>query len=282
LHKEYKYGIYLLILIIVLEIYDTYHSYQTTSDIWNSEWFRWRIALFILVIAGGIIYILFRKIQKARYKQQEFTQKIIHAQEHEWKLIAAELHDSVGQNLTFVNNKILQLANSLSVESNKNELMNISKNVVVSLDEIRRIINKLYPHVLERLGFKKALDSLISRAISSSNLTIDYSIEDISSLLPFESQINLYRIVQEALNNILTHSKANNASVELYSDDRRVYLNIEDDGTGFDINKINFSKPLSGFGIESIKERVRIIGGKIRLDSRALQGTKISIVIPVK
>ena len=275
--KEFKYGIYLLVLIVCIIVYDFYSNYQTTPDLWNTEWFRWRVAMVVVLIAMAAVYIRMRHLQKARMRQQEFTKKIIHSQEQEWKQIAAELHDSVGQYLTFVNNQVLQIANSMNGEGKKEELLDVSKNIVITVDEIRRIMTKLYPHQLERLGFTKAVESLLGRVKSSSGIDIYYEIENIDNLIPSEYRINLYRIIQESINNILKHSNADRISITLKSDPASIYLVIEDNGKGFEHNE---GAEGIGYGIEFMKERVRIIGGKLKIDSLKGRGTKIIISIP--
>jgi len=277
--KEFKYGIYLLILIVCIFVYDFYSNYRANPDIWNTEWFRWRIAMVVVLIAMAMVYTWMRRIQNSRVRQQEFTKKIIHSQEQEWKQIAAELHDSVGQYLTFVNNQVLQIANSMNGEGKKEELLDVSKNIVVTVDEIRRIMTKLYPHQLERLGFTKAVESLIARVKSSSGIDIFYEIENIDNLIPSEYRINLYRIIQESINNILKHSNASRINIILKTDSASINLEIEDNGKGFEQNKGSEGYPGGGYGIEFMKERVRIIGGKIKIDSMIGRGTKVTITI---
>lgn len=280
-HKNFKYGIYLILLIILLLAYDFYYNYQENPDIWNTEWFRWRIAMILIAAAGGFFYAWVRKAQKSREAHKELTKKIIRSHEEEWKQIAAELHDSVGQYLTFVNNQVLQIANSMNGEGKKDELMTVSRNIIITVDEIRRIMSKIYPHQLERLGFKKAVESLVVRAESSSGLKINSEIENISGMIADEDLINLYRIMQEALNNIVKHSGAKNVFINIYTDSHYIYLNIEDDGKGISSGE-HAEQFYSGYGIDFMKERVSILGGKIRFDSKPGVGTKISIMIPKK
>ena len=99
--KEFKYGIYILIFIVCILVYDFYNNYNINPDIWSTEWFRWRVAMVVVLLAIVIVYGWLKRIQKGRLAQQEFTKKFINAQEYEWKQIASELHDSVGQYLTF-------------------------------------------------------------------------------------------------------------------------------------------------------------------------------------
>lgn len=281
MYKKSKYGVLILILLIFLLVYDFYLNIQIIPDVWNSEWFRWRVALLIIMLIGSVIYFWVKRIQNARIRQQEFTGRIIKTHEDEWKQIAAELHDGIGQNLTFINNRILQLANSSYGEGNKEHLMEISKSLIVSVDEVRNIMNRLYPHHIERLGFKKAVDALISRAKSSSGLIINYDIEDIGNQISAETRINLYRILQEALNNIVKHSGATHAVFDLYSDSKYIYLIIEDNGKGFDLYDERHEIE-RGYGMEFMKERIRTLGGKFTITSKPGTGTRINITIRKK
>jgi len=129
------------------------------------------------------------------------------------------------------------------------------------------------------LGLTRALRALIETTRESGAIAIDGKFNSVDDLFPREAGTNVYRIVQESLNNILKHSRAKTARITLERDVHEVLLEIEDDGCGFKTGTDgNGGK---GLGLKNIAERVRMLGGKLNLDSQPDQGTRIEITIPI-
>jgi signal transduction histidine kinase len=126
------------------------------------------------------------------------------------------------------------------------------------------------------LGLTRALEAMIDKAGLSSGVVFKYKLDNADDLFPKDAAMNLYRIVQESLNNILKHSRAGNASITLERDVHEIQLTISDDGHGFNVEKNG-----KGMGLKNIAERVRILGGKLKMDSQPNNGTRIEITIPI-
>ena len=210
----------------------------------------------------------------------EYTLQLIASQEAERARIAAELHDSLGQNLLLIKNRAqLALAGKNLPADLREHIESISQLASQSIAEARQISHDLHPHQLDHLGLTRALEAMIDSAAESSGVVFRHKLDNVDGLFPKDAAMNLYRVVQESLNNILKHSRARQVAIRLEHDVHEVQLHIEDDGCGFQINEpVNGGK---GLGLKNIAERVRILGGKLKVESQPGKGTRIEVSIPV-
>ena len=132
------------------------------------------------------------------------------------------------------------------------------------------------PYQLDRLGLTKAIESIINKASSSSTIKFAAAIEPIDSVFTTESEINVYRILQESINNIIKHSEATEARLEITRDERGVLIRIMDNGKGFVTDDSNPS-PKPGLGLMGISERARMLGAKHEVNSTPGKGTTVTI-----
>jgi PAS domain S-box-containing protein len=208
----------------------------------------------------------------------EYTFQLIASQEAERTRIARELHDSLGQNLLLIKNRAqLELAKAKLPGDLREELQSVSNLASQAIAEVRHIAHDLHPQQLDLLGLTRALQSLIENTAESSTMAIEGKFEPVDDILSREAAINVYRIVQESLNNIFKHSHAKKARITLERDVHEVLLKIKDDGCGF-----KSSDGGKGLGLKNIAERVLMLGGKIKLDSEPDKGTRIEITIPIR
>ncbi len=242
---------------------------------WQTWWFRSLIALIIVYLLFLAHFIRVRHLRKSQKNQIEFSNKLIESQEAERKRIAAELHDSLGQNLLIANNELqLLLKKPLDISEGLEGLTSIIKE---SIEEVREISHNLHPHLLDRLGLTKAIEAMVKKMSHASQIKFDLDIEAIDDLLPAKSQIHFYRIIQEALNNTVKHSNANSAFITIRKSGNQIQTIIKDDGKGFQEG----SHTLEGLGIKDMKERTRLISGNFHLSSKTGSGTEIRFNIPV-
>jgi len=215
--------------------------------------------------------------------REEFTQHLIASQEAERQRIAGELHDGLGQNLLLVKNRAqLALAVVGAAPELRQQLEGIQDVASQAIAEVRQISQNLHPYQLDHLGLTRALEAMIDNAAQSTAIVFERKLEAVDELLCGDAATNLYRVVQESLNNILKHSEARRVRIELERDVREVRLLIEDDGHGFDTS--THAKPGvgGGFGLKNIAERVRILGGRLKLDSKPGVGTRLEVAIPIR
>jgi len=219
-------------------------------------------------------------VLREQQARTEYTLQLIASQEAERTRIAAELHDSLGQNLLLIKNRIqLALLQPKLSAKLREELENIGSLASQSIAEARRISHDLHPYQLDHLGLTGAIDAMIDAAAESSGIAFKRQLDNVDGLFPKDTAMNFYRVVQESLNNILKHSRARKASLRLERDVREVQLQIEDAGRGFRAGKRAAGG--DGMGLKNIAERVRLLGGRLKIDSRPGRGTRIDVTIPV-
>ena len=223
------------------------------------------LIIFLVLIAGLIFSVIKqRAATKEAQIQEQFTFQLLQNTEEERSRIAGELHDSVNHDLLNIKNSLAQGKN-IAVEE-----------VASVIEEVRNISRNLHPAVFETIGLEASIENLCER-ISEIGLFTTCEI-DYSKTLSKNKELQLYRIIQEALNNTLKHGKADAAKVILTSKDSILQLEIKDNGNGFDVDK-QLKNPKS-FGLQSIMQRAKAIAGKININSNK-EGTQIYIQIPV-
>jgi signal transduction histidine kinase len=211
-----------------------------------------------------------------------FSRQILQGQESERQRIAVNLHDSLGQNLLVIKNQVRLALLSASADADCHARLNkISEITSQAIEEVRQITHDLRPYQLDRLGLTQAIRAIVSQAAENSPIQIAASLDDIDGVFDKESEIHVYRIVQEALNNILKHSAATEATVVVKGQNNPVSLSIRDNGRGFDVDLVGPSTVQDiGYGLNGMKERTRILAGKLSIDSHPAQGTSIAVEIP--
>lgn len=204
---------------------------------------------------------------------------VLSIQEEDRKRIARDLHDTSLQNLTHLIHQI-ELS-GLYIDKDplraKIELSIVNKRLKEIIEEIRNTIYDLRPMTFDDLGLKAAFESLIESFNEDRKYEVELDLDDVSC----ETNIilvTIYRIVQECLNNIVKHADATKISLKCKKRNNVCHIMISDNGNGF--NKENYNRE-KHFGILYIKERIKLLGGKIRLDSIPEQGTVITISIPL-
>jgi two-component system, sensor histidine kinase LadS len=190
-----------------------------------------------------------------------------------------ELHDGLGQSLAIISNRAEMGQNRRGEpEIVAREFAEISNNALEALDEVQVITNKLHPHYLERLGLTKALKAMFAKI--SDVVELDCEIDSVDNLFPKEAEINVYRIVQESLNNVIKHSDAAEAVIKIKKAENQVVISIKDDGRGFDTNNVKSNG--GGLGLSGLRERTNMLGGAISINSSIGNGTEIKVILPVK
>lgn len=216
-------------------------------------------------------------IEREQIARAEYTLQLIASQEAERTRVAGELHDSLGQSLSIIKNhaQLALLSEKLAAETRK-QVQTISDTTSVAIAEVRRISQDLHPYQLDHLGLTRALNALVESAGNASNIAFQKKFDMVDDAFSRDAAASLYRIVQEAVNNILKYSRAKNSRILLERDVHEVQLLIEDDGQGFHPNGAG-----KGMGLKNIAERTRILGGRLKLDAAPGKGVRIEITIPI-
>lgn len=221
-------------------------------------------------------------IEKLRESQQENFALIQHTltiQEDERQRLAQELHDELGQSLTAIKVMTATIAKANDL---KNQLVSQSSSSIIEVCDhlmkvVRSMMQQLHPLTLTELGLKEALHDLVDNwQTRSPNLQIDFECDENLQLCPKSFNIHIFRIVQEGLTNIFRHSQASLATVELRVKQNKLLLQIQDDGVG-----CNNENRKNGFGLLSMKDRVRSLNGELKIDSKPNEGLRIFVSFPI-
>jgi signal transduction histidine kinase len=201
--------IWIISLFLLVLIVDAYFQIQSSAvPIWQTGWFFWRVIALVAILCCVIIFNYFELNRRKKAQFEEFKRKVMESQEKEWREIAGELHDNIGQNLSAANIFLQKSLNSDSII--RENIENASALIIETVDEIRRISQKFYPKQIERLGITVSVQAMIERLGSASGIKFTTSIESIDGMLTKENEVQLFRIIQEILNNIVKHSMAKN------------------------------------------------------------------------
>ncbi len=242
------------------------------------------ISALLLVIVFSYLY--FQNIQlKQKNKLKEIESKIqeniitasVNGQEMERKKIASFLHDNIS---ALLSSAALHLTVFSSKNDTNSEEITKTKSILIQTHyKIRDLSHQLLPSLLARFGLFYALNDLCE-SNSNSSIHFDYS-TNVNNETRYneEYEMKMYFIVSELLNNIIKHSKANKAKINLKEIDSHLHISVKDNGIGFEINNY---QTIEGFGLNQIKARINTMGGKFRIISSTNNGTTIKIIAPIE
>ena len=237
------------------------------------------------------IQIYFTDITKIKNYENELTaskEKLTELSSHlqtiienERSRISKELHDGIGQTLSFLKLKLDSLKNESGAHEEKQIILNeLISSINLAVTELKNISYDLKPRLLEIHGLIPALRLMVDQASASESINGSFEHFDIGKLKP-KLEITIFRICQELLNNIIKHSKATFFSIQISQDEQSIKLIVDDNGIGFEKPKTNYShSKLRGMGLISISERVEAFKGQISIDSEPGNGTVVVIEFP--
>jgi signal transduction histidine kinase len=206
--------------------------------------------------------------------------RLISAQEEERSHVARELHDDISQRLALFGVELEQLGQTPpeSVEEIRSQTMNLWKGIRELSSDLHNMSLQLHPSQLKHVGLLPALRRLCENLSKQQKFRIVFDHGEIPRIIPEDVALCLYRIAQEALNNAVKHSGALEARVTLSGSAKELYLQITDSGVGFDPES---TKGKRGLGLVSMRERLRLVGGTISVQSQSSGGTKVEARIPL-
>jgi len=240
------------------------------------------IGLLLTVLVATMLRIQFLNRRFALQKEARltFARSMLENQENERRRIAASLHDSLGQDLLVIRNqthRAMQVA--MSHPTLRQRLEDISSTTLQAINEVREIAHNLRPYQLDRLGLTQAIRAVVRKVSENSPIDLASHIDEIDHLFDKESEIHIYRIVQEGINNIMKHSEATEAAVVIKHHPNRVSISIRDNGKGIAMDPRWIRD--GGFGLGGIQERAKIMNGTTTIDSSPGQGVNLQIELPI-
>jgi len=221
---------------------------------------------------GEVLDITKRKV--AEEALSGMTRKLIEAQEQERARIGRELHDDINQRLAMLAVSLDQLQDNPS--GIRDCLRELRKEVIDISNDIQSLSHDLHSAKLEYLGVVAGIKGWCKEFAERQRVEINFK-TDVSSVLPFEAGLSLFRVLQEALHNAIKHSGVKRIDVQLAERPNEVHLIVRDSGKGFDVETAQQS---TGLGLTSMRERVRLVNGTIAIESRPMGGTTIHVRVP--
>jgi signal transduction histidine kinase len=251
---------------------------------WRTWWF---IALALtgsaaIVLAGHERRV--RRLRRLHALQEAFSQQLIDSQESERRRISNELHDSLGQYLAIIKRRARtgreMVTDRTAVGEALDEIAAIGERINAEMTEIAY---DLRPHHLDTIGLSKTIESMVRRVGKACEIEFATDITPIDDLFPESSHIHIFRIVQEAISNIVKHSKATQTKVAITRGATWVEIRVEDNGKGFSPVPLDAASTTKhGFGLVGIRERARILGGRVEIHSSARTGTAVVVTFTVE
>ena len=239
-----------------------------------------------LLIALLLLYNGYRLKQKNKYQQElnrqqnELFNAIVTTQDQERKRIAQDIHDSLGSVLSAAKLKLSSLEDSKEILSpDQLEKYQGSLDLLDEAStELRNISHNIMPATLSKLGLEAALQNLIDKISAHSKMEINFSAHGFDERIKETTEISIYRIILELLNNIVKHAAAKKVTIQIIKHPAYINLMIEDNGRGFNYNKAFEEK--RGIGLGNILSRVEYMNGSLEIDSATSKGTTVIIEIP--
>jgi PAS domain S-box-containing protein len=221
-----------------------------------------------------------RGLRENQRELRVLTGRLLQAQESERRRIARELHDDLSQGLALLSVQ-LDLLGQKPTESSAQlaeQMHDLSDQVKQLSSSVHDLSRQLHPTKLEQLGLVAAVSGLCKELSQSHDLRIEFLHHNVPEGIVADTALCLYRIAQEALRNVIKHSGAQSADVELSGDADAICLRIADDGTGFDSKSVDGT---GGLGLVSMRERLRLVRGEIAINSHPSGGTRIEVRVPM-
>ncbi len=229
-------------------------------------------------LIGWLLYE-HRRRRRSEAAAHKLSGQLITAQEEERSRLGRELHDDVTQRLAL-----------LAIEAGREEarsrndgggtaMRTVRDGLMRLSEDVHALSYRLHPSILEDLGLREALNSECEHFSQTSSLRVDVSADELPEQVPKDVGLCLFRVAQESLRNIARHASASRAGVRLRRSDGGLQLTVKDNGAGFDPTHHGERASL---GLASMRQRVALLGGKLTIDSKALEGTTISAWVPIR
>lgn len=224
------------------------------------------------------------ELEKKEQIRIQLMQKIISSQEDERNRIARELHDSIGQLLTSLKLGMKAIEPDILPEGGRKKIEKFRILLDASLEDIHNLAVELRPPLLSDFGLFKAIENYSKEFENNFDIAVHYKIIKLneSYRLPSPVEVGLYRVIQEALTNIAKHANATEVNIIFEKTGSNLFLSITDNGKGFESETIISKTERKSLGIFGMQERIFILGGNLKIDSKPGKGSKIAIDIPLK
>jgi len=239
------------------------------------------ISLSPLRTERGLFVIATIRDVTQRLRLRAFGLGALRAAEEERRRIARELHDDTAQRLAAIQLRLRLLADESSLSDRAALLEEVREDLREAGEAVRRIARGLRPPALEDAGVVTALRSHVRARVEEGGPAVDFEADSVDGVLDDEGKLVLYRVVQEALSNIVRHADASSVSIRIERVGRSVRAVIRDDGRGFEVARAH-REDGRGLGLVGMRERAGLVGGRVEVESEPGGGTRVELEIPVE
>jgi signal transduction histidine kinase len=257
-------------------LYRELSVWERTRSIWISA------LLVILGLSALAVYLQFsrKELRLARDAQMQLSGRLIGAQEKERSRLAAELHDDFSQRLALLALGLENASEALpdSPRTAKQQLQELINSAGELGADIHTVSHRLHSATLESLGLEPGVSALCKEFTDRHGIEIDFSAQNIPRIVDPDVALCLFRIVQEALQNLRKHSGAAKAEVKLIRRTDKIFVSVSDPGKGFDMSDMRVTE---GLGVHSMGERTRLLRGSFKIHSKLGRGTRVEAAIPL-
>lgn len=239
--------------------------------------------LLSVVLAPIMWWRVVRPLKQAALQRDLFLTELFKTLEGERKRFAHELHDGVGQALTL----LISGLKSMPLQTSEGDLLRRTQDLRQlaerALKDTKEISIGMRPTILDDFGLTMAIERIVTEIQQSHPTELQITFEsDVDRRLDDAIESSLFRITQEALNNVLKHSSATQVNVDLRIDASKVVLTIDDNGCGFDVRSVIFPRQYNGhLGLIGMQERATLLHGEMQIESSPGIGTKLTVTIPM-
>jgi len=256
---------------------------RADEDHWDGQdgphWARWEVRPWKTAegVVGGIL-ILAEDITRRKHMEEalsSMSRKLIQSQEQERTRIGRELHDDINQRLAMLAIELERL--QIEPSEIRSRLQQLREETIALSSDVQALSHELHSSKLEYLGVVSGMKSWCREFSERQKMEIDFK-SDVSSPLPFEIGLSLFRVLQEGLHNAAKHSGTKRVEVEVAEDSNEAHLIVRDSGSGFDLEA---AKRGSGLGLTSMQERLKLVHGQLSIESKAQEGTTIHARVPL-
>jgi len=249
------------------------------APFWRRAWFVAMLSLALVGIAVAAVRRRLLGLAREHARQQAFARQLIETQEQERRRISNELHDALGQDLFMIKTRAKASRQETPDTTADEALQSIEAMATESYAGLKRIAHGLRPYQLDKIGLSRTIENMLQRVAETCDVRFDIAIGHVDDCFPPDAAISVFRIVQEAVNNVIRHAGARHARVRVDHAGTLVEIVVADDGRGFDVTSAGAE---SGFGLMGIRERAQALGGALDLQSTPGRGTVLRVTLPLE
>jgi signal transduction histidine kinase len=238
-------------------------------------------AILTTILAPVVWRVFIVPVRRLHETRGRLLEQVLSSQEEERARIAHDLHDGLGQNLTTMLMRLRVLEDSADDAASRENVAELQAITTASLAEIRRVVRDTRPPSLDDLGLCAALEKQLSHVTEASGLRTMLDCSSATAVrLPTAVETMLFRVVQEAVTNVVRHAAATELRVVIAVTENEARAEVSDNGIGFDIRQVMQGRDRS-FGLLGMHERARSFGGSVTFESRPGQGTRVTVAAPL-